>query len=395
MSSFLRQLFAYGLTTALSYVVLTSGTYLLSRSGYADPLTAYAFLLALVYVGVFYSYAHFVFKTGVTRAITRRFIVFLLSFWVINNSFFWLLHVIAGVPYPIVIALNLIVLGGVRFFVQRHFVFQATPPEQKRAGLSFDVELWHEGEWMQPYIKANKTDGEFRRSITDVLTILKQYRRRATFFVTAQIVTDYPDLVTLLATEGHEIGIHGTSHTRLHDIADREAYRRDLQALITQISALTGTPPKGFRAPHFSLDHSTQWILPMLAELGFVYDSSLFPIPTPEYGISGAPKTPYRVSFSDLRLTDSTSMLIEVPVTIGGVYARLLPLSILRLLLSVISSVPILYFHPHELAAYTPRIRGPKLRTLLKYWGTQNAFRKFEHLCMLIDFDRLDHVITT
>jgi polysaccharide deacetylase family protein (PEP-CTERM system associated) len=314
------------------------------------------------------------------------------------------LYSLLHVPYLVTIAGNLVVLGGIRFLVQRHIVFRGATG-QEDAALSFDVELWDESAWMRGYLPEKRGDGGFRESMAELMQIIRAHGHRATFFVTARVVEEYPDVVERLAAEGHEVGVHGVAHVRLDTITDRAAFRTALDTMCERIEHLTGVRPRGFRAPHFSLHDETRWVLPILADLGFRYDSSVFPVRTPEYGVSGSPAEPYRISFDDVSKADHTSPLLEIPPSVaafgpvripaaGGIYFRIFPLPLYIELLLWAGAPRVLYFHPHELYGDTPRIRGPLLKTILKYWGTRRAMRKFRRLCEQFHFDSIEGILS-
>jgi hypothetical protein len=153
------------------------------------------------------------------------------------------------------------------------------------------------------------------------------------------------------------------------------------------------------------LHNETRWLLPILAGLGFRYDSSVFPIRTPEYGVSGSPTEPYRISFDDVSKINHASPLLEIPPSVaafgpiripagGGVYFRMLPLPLYTELFLWAHAPRVLYFHPHELYRKTPRIHGPFWRTLFKYWGTRRAMRKFRRLCEQFRFDSIEDMLS-
>lgn len=275
----------------------------------------------------------------------------------------------------------------------------------KKVALTFDLEFWHEGEWLKPYISPGQHKIDMlTESVTPILALLKKYNARATFFVTAAVSQKYPNLIKQIASEHHEIGSHSIIHTKLHHLTATE-FDEGLGKQVALLCQLTGKPPVGFRAPHFSLEQKTAWILPILAKQGFRYDSSLFPIKTPEYGVANAPTEPYRISFANIKEAAVNSPLLEIPISIGkifgfkfpiagGIYFRLLPFWLfIRLFKKVVgnSTFPILYFHPHELCAATPKINGPFLKTTLKYWGTKNSLNKFEKLLSKFEFDTVEN----
>ncbi len=51
---------------------------------------------------------------------------------------------------------------------------------------------------------------------------------------------------------------------------------------------LTGSAVRGFRAPDFWITQDSLWALDILLDLGFIYDSSVYPIGMHDvYGIEG------------------------------------------------------------------------------------------------------------
>jgi len=116
-----------------------------------------------------------------------------------------------------------------------------------------------------------------------------------------------------------------------------------------------GKPVRGYRAPDFSIVRGTLWALEELAAQGFEYDSSVFPVTRPRYGIAEWPLEPARV-----RLASGQSIL-EFPIGTyrvlgrnwpvgGGGYNRLLPGFATRWFAkSVMRSRPfVFYCHPYE-----------------------------------------------
>ncbi len=250
--------------------------------------------------------------------------------------------------------------------------------------LTFDVELWTEGTWMQSYITPNLLKSDpFPNSMSRILEALRKHNARATFFVTLEVTEKYPTILKDIHSAGHEIGIHGPKHIRLCNYTPDE-FRADCIQQIAMIQTVTGAKAAGFRAAHFSLDATTMWILPILKELGFTYDSSIFPVNLGEYGMSNTPLAPYNIipNLREIPTSVATFFGFRIPFA-GGIYFRLLPLFIFKFLLrnSAKHSMPVIYFHPHELDENTPQIKnGPWLRRKLKYFGTKKSFNKFKAL---------------
>jgi hypothetical protein len=121
-----REVARYGVTTIVGYGILYVGAYLLIERAHMAPEVAYMLLLTLLYVGVYVSYSLYVFRERFTTQTLRRFIIALVLMWALNNAFFYLLNRIFSVHYLMVITLNILLFGGVRFCVQRFYVFRSS-----------------------------------------------------------------------------------------------------------------------------------------------------------------------------------------------------------------------------------------------------------------------------
>lgn len=93
-----------------------------------------------------------------------------------------------------------------------------------------------------------------------------------TCFVPGWVAETYPQAIEAIVSRGNELGHHGHFHewpNRQSREAERESLERGSEALFK----LTGKRPRGYRAPYYGLSDST---FDLLAEMGFLYDSSLF-----------------------------------------------------------------------------------------------------------------------
>ncbi|HWL93758.1 MAG TPA: DUF3473 domain-containing protein [Phycisphaerae bacterium] len=187
------------------------------------------------------------------------------------------------------------------------------------------------------------------------LQILKWHDVKATFFVLTRVAEKYPDLVREVHAAGHEIGSHGHGHELLFKLTPRQ-FEGDVRRSLDILTAITGQQPIGYRAPAFSITEKTKWAGRVLADLGFKYDSSIFPIRHRRYGIAGAPRGIHRWPDCDLiECPPATCRIagINFPVA-GGGYFRLLPGALARAAIRRINrrKMPaILYMHPYELDA--------------------------------------------
>lgn len=259
--------------------------------------------------------------------------------------------------------------------------------------LTFDVELWSEGIWLQPYITEKMIQNDtFPASMIKILDTLHEHNAHATFFVTLKVTEKYPEILKRIYEAGHEIGIHGPKHIRLEDYQPQE-FKEDLIKQISIIKNLIGKKPIGYRAPHFSLNKKTYWVLEILKELNFSYDSSVFPKSMGEYGDSKSPKESYKIikDLTEVPISVSSILGYKIPYA-GGIYFRTLPFWIFTFFLNkeLGNGLPVIYFHPHELDTNTPKIcKGPFFHRILKYWGINKGFKKFEQLASKYNFDSI------
>ncbi|MDW7774281.1 MAG: DUF3473 domain-containing protein [Desulfobulbaceae bacterium] len=196
-----------------------------------------------------------------------------------------------------------------------------------------------------------------------ILSLLDANGVKATFFILGWTAGKHPELVREISGKGHEIGCHSFFHRLVYDLSPDE-FREDTKQAKDILEQLTGRKVIGYRAPSYSVTSRSLWALDILAELGFEYDSSIFPIYHDRYGIPDAPRFSYRLP--DRNLTEyplSTSLFFgkKVPVA-GGGYFRLFPYWFSRMALQRINQKEgkpfIFYFHPWEIDPEQPRIKG-------------------------------------
>lgn len=221
-------------------------------------------------------------------------------------------------------------------------------------------------------------------STNDLLRRLDQYEHKATFFVPGEVARAVPDTIRKLSREGHEIASHSPMHVPLKRIP-RDSLRDLIARDVSLLRELAGVPPSGFRAPYFSICRSDGWLMSMLAELGFVYDSSVVPTWTPYWGIPFAPKTPYFPDISDISREAPSGKILEIPVSVwpsfkhlpglpvgGGFYMRMWPSSFLSLAMrmNVHKGLRlVIYVHPGNLEDAKPPISHPTFRDRLSQYA--------------------------
>lgn len=269
--------------------------------------------------------------------------------------------------------------------------------------LSIDVEDWYCPELLRGYLPQEREE-QILESIKPIISILDDYGIDATFMVIGSIAKNHPELVKKLHDKGHEIASHGWSHRTLHELG-KEAFEEEIERSVNLLVSITGERPLGFRAPSFSIDNSTKWALGILENHRFEYDTSVFPVKTRLYGISGVPLYIYKPSNEDLRKEDSNGNIIEFPMTIlnigknipisGGFYLRLFPSWFLKYGIKEVNKKrpAILYFHPWEIYSKTPRLKMPFIPKFITYHGIESTLDKFKLLLDEFEFTTVRNVL--
>src|SRR5581483_8378867 len=111
-------------------------------------------------------------------------------------------------------------------------------------------------------------------------------------YIVGEIARTHPALVRAIHEAGHEIGSHSWDHRRVHRFTP-DSFREDLLRSKDALEQAAGVSVSGFRAPTFSVVRETGWAVDILAECGFEYDSSIFPVRHDRYGIPDAPRMPF------------------------------------------------------------------------------------------------------
>jgi polysaccharide deacetylase family protein (PEP-CTERM system associated) len=191
---------------------------------------------------------------------------------------------------------------------------------------------------------------------TDImLEMLDESGKKATFFILGMLARHRPDLVKKIAAEGHEIGLHGQYHINMRKL-DRQQTYDDINESKKLVNDIIGGPVYGYRAPYFSVDESNYYVLEVLADLGLLYDSSIFPIKLKRYGIANFNKKdalyelPNGKQIVELPLTVAPFRGKDIPIA-GGGYIRAFPKFFLKRMFRKLDENEqnvMLYMHPYE-----------------------------------------------
>ena len=273
--------------------------------------------------------------------------------------------------------------------------------------LTFDIEDWfhildlHErqstpAEW-------HSFPSRLESNIDRILELLSERGVYATFFVLGWVAEKYPSVVKKLDSLGHEIACHGYGHDLITGLT-REQLKDDIHRARVILEDLTGKAIGGYRGPGFSITMKNLWAFDVIAEEGFAYDATLYPGLHGHGGIPRLPADPFR-----LRTLDG-HLLEEFPVTIigvgkhrlafsGGGYFRLVPFPVMTALIKRFNRrgrQVMMYIHPRDIDAETPRLPMPLKRRFKCYVnlsGSHEKLRKIlaRHAFSSISVWRNDH----
>jgi polysaccharide deacetylase family protein (PEP-CTERM system associated) len=233
------------------------------------------------------------------------------------------------------------------------------------------------------------------------LEVLDRGNCRATFFVLGWIAEREPKLIHELARSGHELACHSHLHRPLHTLKPSE-FRDDLIRSRTAIENAAGTRVVGFRAPTFSITQKSLWALEILAEEGFQYDSSIFPIHHDLYGMPDAPRWPHRRGLpsgqSIWEIPPSTVRISKMNIPFGGGgYLRLLPMPFTRWAIRRTHrrerQPVVVYFHPWELDPDQPRLTGSWRSRVRHYTGLGKTANRLDEILSRGNFQPLINLV--
>jgi polysaccharide deacetylase family protein (PEP-CTERM system associated) len=224
------------------------------------------------------------------------------------------------------------------------------------------------------------------------LAILAEKGCHATFFTLGSVAEKFPQLIRRVADEGHEIACHSFAHRQVFSLS-RKQFHEDTRKAKQLLEDASGAPVRGYRAPSFSIIKESEWAFEVLAELGFTYDSSIFPIKHLNYGMPNAPRGPFIIktlagSILEFPMPSLHIAGVRAPLG-GGAYLRFLPYWYTRWGIRHLNSSesrPIcVYLHPWELDPGQPRMSGSITAHMRHYFGLSGTEAKFRRL--LDDFD--------
>jgi polysaccharide deacetylase family protein (PEP-CTERM system associated) len=207
-----------------------------------------------------------------------------------------------------------------------------------------------------------------------VLDLLDECGARATFFVLGWVADAAPELVREVVARGHEVASKGYHHRDLRGLG-REAFREDAVRAREALERASGRRVLGYRLAQEWLRPSDLWMLEVLAESGYAYDSSIRLV---FRTYAGEPwrKFPHRAAiagrpFLEVPLSSIRLLGVDVPIA-GGNYFRQFPHSLVKRAVAYwdrhYDAPYVMYFHTWELDPDQPRINGVPIRQQVRQY---------------------------
>ncbi len=230
-----------------------------------------------------------------------------------------------------------------------------------------------------------------------VLALFDEAGIQATFFVLGWVAERCPTLVRRIVAAGHELASHGWSHVRATE-QSRAEFAEDVRRARAVLEDVGGVAVVGYRAASYSIDERNWWAFEVLAEAGYRYSSSIYPVRHDLYGVPDAPLVPFRPRGVEI---------LEVPVSVvelagrrlpagGGGFFRLYPYALSRWAIGRVNAAgrpAVFYFHPWEIDPEQPRIPGAPARSRLRHYLNLSRMRpRLQRLLRDFRWDRMDRV---
>lgn len=258
--------------------------------------------------------------------------------------------------------------------------------------LSFDIEDWYNHDDYSRDFAWEKHEVRIYEGTEKILTVLDEKRLKGTFFCVGWIAEHHPKVVQWIAKRGHHIGCHSYQHELASRFTPQE-FKEDTYKAKCLIEDVAGCEVNAFRVPSFSITKDNLWTFDVLAELGFKYDSSVFPSVHEFGGIPGfkAEPTLLRTHNGDLKEFPISlgKVLGREIVYSGGGYFRVMPYCMLKKWTKKDDYV-MSYFHPSDFDPGQPQM--PQLSLMRQFKnrvGLRGSYKKFKKYMNDFDFASL------
>ena len=274
--------------------------------------------------------------------------------------------------------------------------------KQPRHIMTFDLEEhFHASRFDSPMRRRHWSSFESRihTHVERILESLAHDSTKASFFVLGWLAEQHPSVIRAVSATGHEIACLGYGH-ELVAAQTPQSFRQDIYRAKRILEDITGHQVVGFRAPSLSITAHTPWALPIVAEEGFLYDSSVLPFIHDLGGIPGANQWIHRLSWEGNSLWEIPPSTVNAGgfrIAIGGGgYLRALSYPVLKSLLSRIDALdkPIVaYMRSWEIDAAQPRMRDTRLSEFRHYLNLDKTAGRLHQLLEDFQFGPVCEVV--
>jgi len=269
------------------------------------------------------------------------------------------------------------------------------------AMFTVDVEEWFhilDSPAAPPIEKWNSLQSRVESRLEMILGMLDQCGIKATFFWLGWLAQQHKSMVLRCRKAGHEIASHGYAHVLAYDVGC-ERFFQDIDRAKKLLEDITGDEIAGFRAPGFGITRDTAWAFDVIKQVGYRYDSSIFPSARGHGGIPGAALGSYLIETRAGLLPEVSMSMIEIlgrrVNLFGGGYLRISPQWLIRWGIGKLRSSGqplVVYVHPREIDPDHPRLPMSPLRRFKSYVNLKSTMPKLRWLagsqsfCLMRDF---------
>lgn len=218
------------------------------------------------------------------------------------------------------------------------------------------------------------------RSLQTTLDLLDQCDTKATFFVLGWVAEQMPELLRRITERGHEIASRGFYHRSIRDLSCGE-FRDDLRRSQEAIERAGGQRVAGYRIADGWLEPADLWVLDVLADQGYRYDSSLLPRRS-EFSNAEAAKTIHeyrREAGALIEVPPSIGQFLGYEFPLGGNGLRQLPAWLMNRSIQQWQQTGqplVTYFHVWELDPEQPRVSAAGRVARVRHYRNLDRMRQ-------------------
>lgn len=247
--------------------------------------------------------------------------------------------------------------------------------------LTFDIEDWYNHDDYSRDFAWEKHEVRIYEGTERILAALDERGLKGTFFCVGWIAEHHPKVIQWIVERGHHIGCHSYQH----ELATRfscEEFKEDTYKAKCLIEDVAGCEVDAYRVPSFSITKDNLWAFDVLAELGFKYDSSVFPSHHEFGGLPDFPSVPHIIRTQHGNLKEFPislgKLLGREMVYSGGGYFRVMPYWLLKWMTQN-SEYVLAYYHPSDFDPNQPQMpQLPKTRQFKNRVALKGAYEKYK-----------------